>query len=274
MQGARTIGFGQSDAYKEAVARKKRLAAAKRKREEWVVMNAARQRTAIGYVPRTPGGQVVADNHYFDAELAATAVAETLTAWTGSEYDPIIAAGPTPLLCLFAPTQGNDISQRDGRKVFLKKLRITGQLVWQTQTAQATIDEPGRCRIIVYQDKQTNGAQSQGEQLIASGAALDAINMFQSTLSFGRFKVLKDKMYSSGNQNNGVFGPSTGALIGQTGAVINFHYNLKINEWVNYNATNGGTVADVIDNSWHLIANSEGDTTPALKYKVRGVFSP
>jgi len=127
------------------------------------------------------------------------------------------------------------------------------------------------CRIIVYQDKQTNGTQSQGEDVISSGAASGAIDMFQNINNFGRFKILKDKKIQL--QPHDYSGLTTAFVAHAT--TIPFKINVKVNEWVNYNATNGGTVADVIDNSFHLICgcNTINDA-PTIDYKVRTVFSP
>jgi len=226
-----------------------------------------RQYISRQYVNRTPGGQIVADNHYFDTERTSTAIAANGASWANTEYDPNTSA----MLCLFAPTVGDDITNRTGRKVFVKKIRIQGSILISAQSAAATSDLGADIRIIVYQDCQTNAQQSQGENLIDSGAGSDAIHMFQNLASLGRFKVLKDKMIVIDP------GSMTGAAgaIEQSGQYRNFKMTVKPMCWVNYNATNGGTVADVVDNSFHLIANVRNTgLAPFISYKVRTVFSP
>jgi len=257
-----------------------RKAAAKRKqaalRQEMAYRNLPRKTAradTVGYVMRTPGGQITADNHYFDAELALTAVQNSTADWTGTELDATVGAGVLAMNCLFAPVTGDDIQNRQGRKVFLKKLRIQGQLLVAKSANTTSARTPNIIRVIVYQDKQTNGTQSQGEQLISSGTATNCLYMFQSTANFGRFRILKDKTFTF--QDPSMFRENAADEAFFNGLTRFFKFNLKVNEWVNYNATNGGTVADVIDNSWHLIACTDaGDLIASMRYKVRGVFTP
>jgi len=212
------------------------------------------------YVNRTPGGQITADNHYFDSELALTAIASQTSNWQGTEYDPATAN------CLFFPSQGDDISNRQGRKVFVKKMRIRAAISCAAQSAIAAADQEAVIRIIVYKDMQTNASQSQGENVISSGTSGEALQMFSNVGNLGRFQILYDKVHKISNRT------MTDAL--QSGAYINFKINLKPNCWVNYNSTNGGTVADVVDNSFHIIANtSSASMVPQLQYKCRTVFT-
>lgn len=229
-----------------------------------------KKRRVLRGVARTMGPQYETDNHYFDTERTQTNITATATGWTGSEYDPNTSA----MLCLFAPVIGDDIFNRTGRKAFVKKIRIAGVIKFARGAATTTGEDVARVRVIVYQDKQTNIAQAQGEDVIASGAASNAISMFQNVANLGRFKVLKDKTFLMQN-------PTLVADAGTTGNIVHselavpFKWTIKPNCWVSYNATNGGTVADVVDNSFHLIANAEAATaTCNIVYKVRTVFSP
>jgi len=75
---------------------------------------------SIGYVNRTAGGQVNADNQYFDTERTITALVATTSSWANSEFDPNTSA----MLCLFAPVKGNGIDNRQGNKVFFTKKQL------------------------------------------------------------------------------------------------------------------------------------------------------
>jgi len=235
----------------------------KKKTSDYAMVPRAPERM---YIQRTPGGQITAENRYFDTERTSTAIAQSAVSWAGSELDPNTSA----MLCLFAPTQGDDIANRQSRRIFVKKIRISGVLIVPPQTAQAAADPEQNIRIIVYKDKQTNGAQSQGEDLIESGAGSDAVHMYQNLKNLGRFEVLYDKYFvMSQRYLTGL----TGAYV-QSGQTKNFKISLKPNCVVNYNALNGGTVADVIDNSFHLIALTDNNTMGcAMTYKVRTVFT-
>lgn len=219
------------------------------------------------WVARTPGGNIVADNHYFDSYLVDTAIPVSTADWSGCELDP------ATINCLFAPAQGDDIAQRTGRKVFVKNIRIRGSIIMPAQATQSTLDVPPRVRIVIYCDKQTNATQSQAEDVIASGNVLP-LNMFQSTVNFGRFKVLKDKTYILNGyaavNNTG----ATGGVL-QGSVKRDFKFSIKINMWVNYNAGTSGNVGDIVDNSWHFIACTDGAATaPTINYRCRTTFDP
>jgi len=220
-------------------------------------------RVRRGYVNRTPGGQITAENRYFDATSGSLNFGTVTTAWTGAEVDP------ATLLSLFAPIQGDDISNRQGRKVFVKKIRITGILQIGDTGPVAAIREPGMMRIVIYQDTQTNGAQAAATDVFSSGTASNAISMFQNLSNLGRFKVLKDKTYCP------QFPPLTGvtASLWNGGVTVPFKFTVKPMCYVNYNSTNGGTIADVIDNSFHVLAIQNINNAATIVYKARTVFT-
>lgn len=247
---------------REFLTRRERPAKRMTTAERWPVQHAAavtRRDAKRGYA---------SDNHYFDTERTVTNIAANATDWTFSEYDPNTSA----MLCLFAPVIGDDISNRTGRKIFVKKIRVSGFINIPAESAQTTGSEACNIRLILYQDKQTNGAQAQGEDVISSGAANGATNMFQNVSNLGRFKVWKEKRWNIAGLD---YAGASGAFVAN-GQVRSFKISIKPNCYVNYNATNGGTVADVVDNSFHIIAitNSASGVTPSLQYKVRTVFSP
>jgi len=217
---------------------------------------------------RSPGGQVTAEDGYFDTERSGTNVPIVAASWTGTEMDP----NTTAMQCLFAPVQGDDISNRRARKVFVKKIRISGQLSILPATGQASLPDATLVRIIVFMDKQTNGAQVSPATLMGSGNGTDPVHMFQSKDGFGRFKVFKDKTYSLVSQTG--VGVVAGATIATAGVRREFSFTIKPNVWVNYNATNGGTVADIIDNSFHLACVQTNTAQAGISYKVRTVFTP
>lgn len=219
------------------------------------------------YTPRTPGGNVVAENHYFDTERTSTSIAQSPSTWLGSEMDP----NTTAMLCLGAPVIGDDISNRTGRKIFVKKIRISGVITVPFATAQTNQREALNIRLVCYQDQQTNFTQATGDLVLAQGASSNAIHYGMSVANFGRFKILKDKRFVI---NPPDYSGLTTAYVA-AGRVVNFKMNIKVNQWVNFNATNGGTVADIVDNSFHFLALSNVTTmVGSIAYKSRMVFSP
>ena len=216
------------------------------------------------YVNRTPGGTIVAENHYYDNALTATAVYQGAN-WNGTELDP----GATG--SLFNPTTGDDIGSRTGRKVFVKKIRVVGEIVIPAQSAKTTQSEAAQIRILVYNDMQTNAAQATGDLVLSQAGGADPIQFGMNLANLGRFKILKDKKWVVTPAD---FSGLTTAFVA-AGRVIPFKFNLKVNQYVNYNATNSPDVSSIVDNSWHLIALSTVNTmAPTIAYHVRTTFSP
>lgn len=209
---------------------------------------------------RTPGGQITADNHYFDTDLSAAPILGTPNSWVGTTLDPVAN-------CIFSPLQGDDISNRQGRKVFVKKIRVNGVITVPYANSATTLQNT-KFRLILYQDMQTNGTQAQGDAVMSSGTASQSTDMFQNLANLGRFKVLKDKVMRSDRIMTG-----TGANIVAATQVIPFKFSVKPLCYVNYNATNGGAVADVVDNSWHIACCTLNNISATLSYKVRTVFT-
>jgi len=253
----------------------------KRKRYAYDVAKQAQKRRKLthapsrsGYrtVPRTRGVYAKGETKYFDSLLTVTAISAS-TNWTGTEYDPNVVPVAS-INTLFAPTQGAGINQRIGKACKVYKIRIQGEIQTPAQTNQVVADAASVIRLALVQDMQTNSTQCQGEQVFtppATATATLAVEAFQNIDNFGRFKVLKDKHIKVSN-------PSItwdGTNIEQSGDVRRFKWTIKFKKpvEVRFNSTNGGTIADIVDNSWHIMANNTStDLTPFLAYQCRVCF--
>lgn len=213
-------------------------------------------------VPRTRGAQVAGEMKYFDTRLALSAI-PSVAAWTGTEFDP----ATFNTLCV--PTVGSAINQRIGREIKVLKIKIHGHILCSNQVTQSDTDLPTDVRIALVQDLQTNAAQMQGEQVFSATTTADEAPLtFQNIDNFGRFRVLKDKNITFQN-------PSLawdGTNVFQGGLIRHFKWSIKFNKPVSvrFNATNGGSVADIVDNSFHVVANSSStELAPQLSYLCR-----
>jgi len=230
-----------------------------------------------GSVARTRGGQVNSEMKYMDSTFGPTAINAITTDWTGTEVDPATtinlgsAAVANPLnLC--SPITGASLNNRIGRQIEVRKIKIHGSLSVAPQSAQADADPVTKIRLILVQDMQTNAAQAQGEDLMGPATANGStqINAFQDPKNFGRFRVLKDKMFQISDLNFAAI--DTGPSIFQAGKLISFKMNVNFKQpiRVRFNATNAGTVADVVDNSFHLFAAQLNSATACnLAYYCR-----
>lgn len=241
----------------------------------------AKRRSGYSTVARTRGWAAQGEMKYFDTELANSAVAAVTTTWgTGTRQDPSTtidlgaAAVATPL-CLFAPTVGSALNQRVGRKVYAKKIKLILNISCAAQTLQSAADALSHIRILLVQDCQTNSAQMTPATLLndASGATTTILSK-QNPNGFGRFKILRDKRLNISNLNMVNDTGSTGGVVQSSyGRTIKLTYTFKKPVQVNFNATNGGTVADIVDNSFHLIIGaSNTGFVPVANYYCRVAY--
>lgn len=256
--------------------------ATKKQKVKNVKLVAAPQKQRIGYgsVQRPRGAPVTGEMKYFDCELQGTAISQCTTTWvSGTMKDPgstinLGSAAVANPLCLFAPTVGAALNQRIGRQVKMMKVKVNGFLFVPQQANQNAADQSADVRVMLVMDLQTNSAQMTGAQLMNdAGAPETTLNSYQNPNNFGRFRVLKDKRISLGNQT--LTGSPTAGDVIQSGVTRNFKMSFK---WpsgcpVHFNATNGGTVADIIDHSLHIVCGTNSlALVPGITYYSRVCF--
>jgi len=121
-------------------------------------------------------------------------------------------------------------------------------------------------------DKQTNGVQSQGEQVLGGLGSAAGLDVFQNIDNFGRFKVLKDKTITFANPNFAWDGTEYDSAGDFRHFKINktFRNPLKID----YNTGNNANISDVVDYSFHLIIGvmAAGTQVHTVTYSARVVF--
>jgi len=219
-------------------------------------------RRGYSSVPRTRGAAVTGEMKYFDTQLSLSAVSEDNT-WANTEVDP------ATFLTLFVPVVGAGVNQRIGKSAKVLKLKMRFLLSCVAQANQTGADPGTTVRVIVYQDKQTNASQAQGENVMTGGSSdATGILSFQNVDNFGRFIVLMDKTLTLQNPNMSYDGTN----VEQAGLEKTFKFTRKFNRpvEVRFNATNGGTIADIVDNSFHVIALCDNDDlAPQISYYSR-----
>lgn len=202
---------------------------------------------------------------YFDTVLAGTAIPASLD-WTATEFDP-----PT-FLTLCAPIQGTAINQRVGRKIAIHSVKLRGTVTVAPQATQSAADLPTVVRLIVVHDKQTNTLQAQGEQVMdgTSGTSDGCTNAFMSLANFGRFKILHDERIILQDPN--LAGEVAAANVISNGIIQIWEAMIKFKTpvIVHFNATNGGTILDIVDHSFHVMATCKNAAlVPQLTYVAR-----
>jgi len=228
---------------------------AKRKREVDVVMMRPVKKVA-GHANRFPvvrdATKMTSSSELKVADIASAAyVADT----TGS------------VTLLAVPILGSDMTNRIGRKIRLKSVYLRGTL---QRESYAVGDHPAtNCRLILVHDKQPNGAAPAITDILTASTSVAHLNLNNRD----RFAILKDKIWSldpfylnqtANNQYSGM---------GRTVAPIKIFKKLDLE--VIFNATNGGTIADI--NSGALLLVTIGSTADGgsftLSTRVRYVDS-
>ena len=205
-------------------------------------------RPGYGAIGRTPGGGVLGEMKYFDTSVSASPVLNVAN-WAGTINDP-------PLFnTLCAPSVGAAHNQRIGKEINIVKLKIRGQFIVPIDTTAGLGFTPVVVRYGIFQDMQTNSTQADGNLVMTpTSTSAQSPFTFQNIDNFGRFKVLKDK--TGVMQDPNMAGSDTSHDV--NGKTHLFKMTIKFRKpiQVRFNNTNGGTVADIIDNSLHFYAQS------------------
>lgn len=209
------------------------------------------------------------ETKYFDSGLIKTNIAGNgLSSWLGTNVDP---AGLGSTMTLFAPALGTDIDNRIGRKVMVMSIKMNITISIAAQAAGSAADEACVIRLIMFQDKQSNGTQATGDQLMEGNPA-GVFNdlQFQNRGNFGRFKVIWDKRFVLQDPN--FAGTGTADTYDQQGLkkVLKLRKKFKQGELVHFFAGTATTAAQIVDNSWHLLATCDSNQlVPQISYVCR-----
>ncbi len=202
------------------------------------------------------GGFLGQELKFVDYEKDANVV-QTLA---GSEFDPTEGA-------LNALAQADGPSSRDGRAVILKSVHVRGVI---DTTVSTDGSEALVYRVVLYCDKQTNGAAPNAEDVFVdpSDADLDAFTL--RNLAFSkRFRILSDQWYDA----HAVAGYGNGSTNKLFYKKIMFKIDKKLNIPVNYTGTTAA-ISTIVDNSLHLliVAGPTSGAQANAKYTSRVRF--
>jgi len=222
---------------------------------------------SIGLKNVRTGGLLGVETKYLDMAKTNTAIVAPTDA-SGAEYDP--SSGCTG--CLSAPAQGDTASNREGFKIAMKSIQVTGSVNVNLQLGQGSADIMPEVYIALVLDTQTNGAQLNSEDVFTNpgGVAYLAATPLRNMSYTERFKVLKIKKIRI-PQASITYNGSQDTIV-QNGGQFRFDMFKKLGG-LPVKFTAGSTTANVsgvVDNSLHIIAYC-CDTTmgPTISYNAR-----
>jgi len=152
---------------------------------------------------------------------------------------------------LFNPVAGTDMNQRIGRKARIKSIFVRGYLTRNslfTPTA-GTAGAPLIVRTILVWDAQPNGTVMSATDLFQDATAL---SISQLNINYrDRFKILKDKVMTLDPYVYTT--TATQAVADMTNQIRSVKIYKKVNLETIWNATNGGSIADIASGALYLV---------------------
>lgn len=197
------------------------------------------------------------ERKFYDTSLAGQAVVNSTS---GAEVDP------TTINSISVPQQGDGESQRDGRRFTINSASIRGVIDEQANTtAQYQV------LVALVLDTQTNGAQLNSEDVYVnpSGNTLGNCALHRNLKFVQRFKVLQTRLITM--TPSGVGGDGTTVDYTFPQQPFSIFHSFKNGLQCTASTINEG-VANVTDNSLHVLAFTNGGSSPEITYNSRVKF--
>lgn len=158
--------------------------------------------------------------------------------------------------------QGITESTRIGRKCTIKSINWHYQLTIPEIDAGTTPAEAESIRVILYLDKQANGATAAVTDLLETAHWLS----FRNLVNVGRFKVLHDKVHTL---TYGGMASDEAAKISQAKVVREVAFYKAVNSPIEFNST-AGAITEIRSNNYGVIViSSKGQGGFDSKLRVR-----
>jgi len=186
------------------------------------------------------------ERKFYDTSLIDTALTSEAACANG-EKDPSATSMIT------TPAQGDGEQNRDGKQIACLYVEISGSINWfgQEDAASPIIDRGAFVACVL--DTQTNGAQMNSEDCFknTSGDATIGTDVFRNLLFSKRFRILKKARY----QVPPTISVKADGTIDTSGHTVHFRWFIPLKGMkINFNGGTTASVANVIDNSIHIIA--------------------
>jgi len=187
----------------------------------------------------------------------------TVFAYFSVPRDWSTAASP-----IFNLVQGDDIVNRRGRSVLVKKinLRFVFRVESQASSDALAYTNPS-VRYIIYIDKFPNGVASTADMVqLSTGSASEPVDYFRNLLYTDRFFVLEDKTFA---MNPVMFAKDAVGNYQSGNCTKVVHVELPLDVVTRYNAGNAGSVADCLENYFYVAVCSGSADALRQGFNVR-----
>ncbi len=178
--------------------------------------------------------------------------------------DAVISAGGTIVPTINIIPQGVTESTRVGRKCTIKSIHWRYRINLAEQDAVATPPAGDSVRVIMYLDKQCNGATATTTGILES----NSWQSFRNLANISRFQILYDKLINI-NFNN--LASDNAAVVSSTVHDQDYIFNKKCNIPIEYdNSANDGTLTTIrTNNIGTLLLAARGNAIMVSKIRLR-----
>ncbi len=178
--------------------------------------------------------------------------------------DVIIAAGSNITPSINIIPQGVKENERVGRKCTIKSINWVGTLALPVRDAQALPSPGDEIRIILYLDKQANGAAATRPDLLSSPNT----DSFRNLANSSRFQFLYDKVWLL---DYGSLASDTDAVVSSNGVQKRLKFYKKVNIPIEYdNTADTGVLTTIRQNNLGvLLEGSQSVCGLTSKFRLR-----
>jgi len=227
---------------------------------------AVRFRRTRSLASRRTAAVLGVEKKFFDTAVATVALTAN-TDMTAGEFDP--TALPAAVACLSAPAQGDGEQNRDGKRIIVKSCQVKGAVSIAASELEAQTASPCKVFVALVQDMQTNGAQLNSEDVFKNLAAVAGtiVTPTRNLLFSSRFRVLRSEVLDMTIPTLSHFAADSFSF---NGIQKEFEWFVPMDMPVNFGSGTTAVIANVVDNSLHLIAFATTTSkAPAIQYNAR-----
>ncbi len=176
--------------------------------------------------------------------------------------DAVIATGGTVTPSINLIAQGVTESQRVGRKCTLRSINWKFRVALNQIDAAGTSSTGDSCRVILFLDKQCNGATATVINVLESAN----YQSFRNLANSGRFMILQDKLVTI---NYNTLASDNAGVVSQSPILQNYTFYKKCNIPIEYDNTTGAITEIRSNNLGVLLISEQGTGGFQSKFRLR-----
>lgn len=202
------------------------------------------------------------EHKFFDTSLVSSSISGN-AGMTSGRRDPLT------INCLSSPAQGDKAFNRDGKRIMVESIQIQGEISIPSQSGLSILDVNPTVFIALIQDTQTNGAPLDSEDVFTNPSVNGILvsSPLKNLLSGNRFITHKVWTFNPAVAAAATNDVADVLMMGQN---IPFSVFKKLQMLVDFNGGVTADVANVVNNSLHLVAFiNDGSWAATINYNAR-----